>query len=216
MKITSLLIFGVALTSCSSTPCLEGINILPRYGYKRKCAEQIKFDLEFLSECDARFTSRKEAARYYIGSGWELFNKKDMDTAMKRFNQAWLLDSTNAEVYSGFGNVLGMKRQFKSSIVELEKSLIIVPDNPKAWESISTSYSQEFFQTKNPVLLQKSIYALKKCVKLEPFNARAFGQLTGSYSYMIQKDSARKYLSITDKLNPNAVNPEVRRMLNSK
>jgi len=37
--------------------------------------------------------------------------------------------------------------------------------------------------------------------------------LTVAYSYFNQKDSARKYLEITDRLDPKAVNPEVREML---
>ena len=209
LKLSVLLV----IVSCISASCPEGINLLPRYGYKKKCAEQLAFDSEFLAECDKKFPNRKEAALYYVGAGWSYFGKNDLNTAMKRFNQAWLLDSTNAEVYSGFGQVTGMKGQFKSSIVELEKSLSIDSNNPKALQSIATSYGQYFFQTKDETYLQKCIASLKRCVRIEPNNARAFGQLTGAYSYMVQKDSARKYLLITDRINPADVNPEVRQML---
>ena len=62
-------------------------------------------------------------------------------------------------------------------------------------------------------MLDKSISYLKKSLALNPANARAYGQLTSAYSYCVQKDSAKKYMALTDKLDPKAVNPEVRMML---
>ena len=79
------------------------------------------------------------------------------------------------------------------------------------WESAATSYGQLFFESKDINLLNTSIEYLKTSIKLDPSNAR--GQLTASYSYFMQKDSAKKYLRITDKLDPSAVNPEVRKIL---
>ena len=73
-----------------------------------------------------------------------------------------------------------------------------------------------FFKTQNIDLLNKTVENLKNVVRLEPKNAGAYGQLTGAYSYFYQKDSANKYLKITDKLDPKAVNPEVRKMLRKK
>jgi tetratricopeptide (TPR) repeat protein len=142
------------------------------------------------------------------------FYKNHYDTAMMRFNQAWLLDSLNADIYWGFGNIISLRdRKFKESLTYFEKSLKMSPDNPRVWESASTSYGQLFFETKDIDLLNKSIEHLKNSIALEPNNARAYGQLTAAYSYFMQKDSARKYLQITDNLDPTAVNPEVREIL---
>ena len=135
---------------------------------------------------------------------------------MKRFTQAWLLDSLNADVYCGFGNILGTKNDFESSIPLLEKSVKLNSNNPKVYQSIASSYGQMFFQTKDIDFLNKTIENLKNVVRLEPKNAGAYGQLTGAYSYFYQKDSANKYLKIADKLDPKAVSPEVRKMLSQK
>ena len=43
--------------------------------------------------------------------------------------------------------------------------------------------------------------------------ARAYAHLAGGYSYFVQKDSARKYLTLADRLNPQAVNSEVCKMV---
>ena len=203
------------LTVCSAAlpSCPEGINLLPMYGNAQKCSEQIQADNEFLAASEKQFSNRDLASQHYVTEGWKLFEQRQLDSAIKRFNQAWLLDSTNAKVYWGFASVLGVKRQFRASVPLFKKCLIMNPREANAWEGLSTSYGQIFFQTKDITFLYKSIDALKSCVKLTPQNARVYGQLAGAYSYFVQKDSARKYLAIADRLNPAAVNPEVRKLL---
>src|SRR5258708_5124139 len=211
-----LLLYGqfIWFTCCGQGDCPKDINKLPMYGHVKKCKEQLDSDKDFLQECDKQFKSRKEAAQFHVDKGWEYFYKNQFETAMMRFNQAWLLDSLNADIYWGYGNILGMKnRDFKWSLVFLEQSLKMNANNPRVWESASTSYGQLFYETKDKRLLDKSIACLKASIKLDPNNARAYGQLTAAYSYFMQKDSARKYLKITDKLDPSAVNPEVRKIL---
>ena len=183
------------------------------YGRIKKCPEQLVLDQEFLTACDKQYKTRQEAAVAQVVFGWKYFYTNQLDVAMKRFNQAWLLDSTNADVYLGFGNILGLKHQFEETLPLFEKSILINPTNPNVWESASTSYGQMFFLTKNTAMLDKSISYLKKSLALNPANARAYGQLTSAYSYCVQKDSAKKYMALTDKLDPKAVNPEVRMML---
>ena len=186
------------------------------YGRQKKCTEQLNIDKDFFAECDLRFKNRKNASKFHTDKGWEYFYKNDFETSMKRFNQAWLLDSLNADTYWGFGNILGMRQQFKESITLLEKSISLNSTNPKVYESISTSFGQLFFITKDIKYLNNSIDNLKKSIRLDPKNARAYGQLTGAYSYFMEQDSALKYLKLTDKLDSNAVNPEVRQMLTKK
>ena len=210
----TFLSFSLLLLSCASTEkCPEGINLLPMYGRQTKCEEQLNDDKKFISECDAQFKDRKNAAKYHVDKGWEYFYKADYKTSMKSFNQAWLLDSSNADIYWGFGNILGTKHEFRESLPLLEKSITLNPNNPKVYECIATSYGQLFFENKDVGLLNKTIDNLKTSIQLDPKNANAFGQLTGAYSYFNQKDSALKYLELTDKLDPRAVNPEVRKIL---
>ena len=212
-----MIIYGllISLAACRQNDCPEGINKLPMYGRVKKCNDQLESDREFLKESDKQFDSRKEAAQFHVAKGWEYFYQNDFDTAMKRFNQAWLLDSLNANIYWGYGNILGLRdKKFKESLVYFEKSLTINPDNARVWESAATSYGQLFFETKDVDLLNKTIDYLKTSGRIEPNNARVYGQLTAAYSYFAQKDSARKYLQITDRLDPSVVNPEVRELLN--
>ncbi|OGX88194.1 tetratricopeptide repeat protein [Hymenobacter glacialis] len=210
-KIQYLCLLLFAGCSASSQSCPEGINLLPMYARAQKCPEQVQADKEFLAECDEQFPNRVLASQHHANKGWEYFEQRQIDPAIKRFNQAWLLDSTNAVVYWGFASVLGRRQQYRASVSLFKKSLAMNPKEANAWRDMAVSYGQMFFQTKDIALLHKSIDALKTCVKLDPQNALGYGGLVGAYAYFVQKDSARKYLAIADRLNPSAVNPEVRK-----
>ncbi len=55
-------------------------------------------------------------------SAWEKLNAGDSTTAMKRFNQAWLLDPSNPQVFKGFAAVL--RKQGKSQDAERMEGMI--------------------------------------------------------------------------------------------
>jgi len=207
----SLLAYGCA----QSQECIEGINKLPMYGNVKKCKQQIEDDNQFIALCE-KSTGRKAAAEHMVMRGWQYLRSNHLDTSMMRFNQAWLLDSLNSEIYWGFGDNLGMQRKFKESLPFFERSLKLNPNNPRVWLDASTSYGNVFGQTNDQKYLNAAIDALKNAIKLDPNNPKYYGQLTSAYSYFMQKDSARKYMAITDKLDPNAVNPQVRKMINGK
>jgi tetratricopeptide (TPR) repeat protein len=197
----------------SAQDCKEGINLLPMYGGLPKCAQQLKSDKEFLATVDSEFKDRKTAAKSYVEFGWKYFYKNDLQTSMMRFNQAWLLDSLNADIYWGFGNLLGRSNQAEASIPFFQKSLKLQPNNAKVYESLAASYGLLFMATQKPASLDKVIEALKNANSLDKSNPRILSQLTSAYSYFYQKDSANKYLRLTDKINPQAINPEVRALL---
>jgi tetratricopeptide (TPR) repeat protein len=217
MRKLIMLSFFSFLTACSSAQdCKDGLNLLPMYGNIPKCEQQIISDKAFIAEADAKFKDRKTAALPYLDLGWSYFYKNDLETSMKRFNQAWLLDSLNADVYWGFGNLLGRNNEVEASIPYFEKSIKIKPDNAKVYESLATSYGQLFASTQKSATLNKAIESLKKANSLDRNNPRILSQLTAAYAYFMKKDSANKYLKLTDKIDPKAINPEVRSLLQQK
>lgn len=200
---------------CSGQNCPEGLNLKPMFDSVQKCKQQIDYDNDFLHYCDKQFNNRNEACEYHIQRGWDYFYANILDTSMMRFNQAWLLDSTNAKIYWGFGNLLGKQKKFKESLVFFDKSIKLNPNNAKVYQCAATSVGNLFVQSNDVKQLNIAIAYLMKSIRIDSTkeNATAFGQLAASYSYFMQKDSARKYLELTDKLDPSAVNPEVRQLL---
>ncbi|MDO8604294.1 MAG: tetratricopeptide repeat protein [bacterium] len=208
--------FLLAIGCASTSDCPDKINLLPMFGGQKKCQEQIDADKEFFHWCDSIFPDRKAASQHHINRGWDYFYANILDTSMMRFNQAWLLDSTNADAYWGFGNLLGRQKKYKESLIFFDKSVKLNPDNSKVWHCASLSYGQIFFETKDMKQLNTGIEYSKKAVQLDSTNASAYGQLTALYAYFMQKDSANKYLKITDRLDPTQINPEVRKIVTGK
>ena len=219
MKACFLLYVTIAflMTGCiDAQNCPDDINKLPMYGNTRKCTGQIEADKIFLEHCDKDFKNRKDAAKHMIMRGWQYYRLNKTDTAMMRFNQAWLLDSLNADIYWGFGNLLGLEGKFKESISFFEKSLRLNPNNASVWNDASVSYGNSFVKSNDKEQLNAAISALKKAIALDPKNPRFYSGLTSAYCYFVQKDSAKKYFKITKQLDPNALNPEVKKLLNDK
>ena len=219
MTKSSFIITALALailTPCLlsfSDDCPQNINLLPMYGQVKKCTVQLKADSAFLKECEENFIDRREASKYYVGKGWSYFNKKMPDSAMMRFNQAWLLDSLNADVYWGFGNLTGMKKKYAASLPLFNRSVQLDPTNARVWEGMAASQLSLYEQGGSSASLHNGIQSLKKSVKLDPENPRVYAQLTTAYCLARQKDSAAKYLILTDRLDKNAISPNVRKLL---
>jgi len=80
------------------------INELPMFGGYEKTVVQVDADERFLQTVLPSFAGdRAAAAEYFAQVGWNLYYGDDRSTAIKRFNQAWLLDPDNAHALWGFG-----------------------------------------------------------------------------------------------------------------
>jgi hypothetical protein len=79
------------------------INELPMFGGYEKTAFQADADERFLQTVLPRFAGdRAAAAEYFAQAGWNLYYGDDRSGAIKRFNQAWLLNADNAHALWGF------------------------------------------------------------------------------------------------------------------
>ncbi|MES2697688.1 MAG: hypothetical protein V4773_29765 [Verrucomicrobiota bacterium] len=84
------------------------IDQVPMYGGMDRQAVPLlkKADEDFIQRTSAAFGGRERAAATWVEQGFKFHKAGDLPKAMARFNQAWLLDPKNPEVYWGFGSVL--------------------------------------------------------------------------------------------------------------
>jgi hypothetical protein len=84
------------------------IDQVPMYGgMDRSAVAELKAgDDKFIADVTAKFGTREKASRVWVEQGFAFYQQDKLDMAMRRFNQAWLLQSSNPEVYSGFASVL--------------------------------------------------------------------------------------------------------------
>ena len=90
MKIKFLILFVILCLPCLLNAKDRDMNELPMYGGKHNpTVEQNK-----------QFSA--SAAKL----GWQYYYRGDLDTAMKRFNQAWMFDRDSIDALLGFGMIM--------------------------------------------------------------------------------------------------------------
>lgn len=149
--------------AASAQGAREGdVNLLPMYGNEAKSRTLQKADEKFLAFCDLNFPSRKEAATYHAKKGWDFFYANDFTTAIKRYNQAWLLDSTNASAYWGFGVIEGERQHNTDALRYFQSSLRLNPANRRLLVDMSQALLSRYQVTHHSPDLDAAISQLQE------------------------------------------------------
>jgi len=221
MNIRITLFIGfIFLISTRLVIAQEPNNNLPRYGNVKKNQKYIDADNKFIDEVIKQFGSRREAAKNSVGYGWDYFQRGDITNAMKRFNQAWLLDSTLNDTYWGFGAIMGQRKQFDQSIIFLKRYYDSNPDNEKIMTDLSTSYLDYAVILKGIGLIREwadctneGKLLLMKTLAINNKNAKAYSLLALTYLNENKLDSSKYYGRIANKLDPKVLSPSNRKAL---
>ncbi|HSF57493.1 MAG TPA: hypothetical protein VLD83_05440 [Candidatus Binatia bacterium] len=110
----------------------DGTEKLPMYGQPEIARpEHLKqTDEAFIRDATLRFGSRGAASRVLSEQGWENVRKGMLDLAMRRFNEAWLLNPKNYQAFWGFGAVLSEQGKLTAALDQLETARELI-DDPK-------------------------------------------------------------------------------------
>jgi len=135
MKIIKLIfctIFLSSLIGCVSnqarTPRIDNI---PMYGQPEIVRPDFmeKGDNEFINKVANEFGDRKKASTLWWQQGDKFVNEGNLDYAMRRYNQSWLLNPENYQPYWGFGRVMLQQRKYNESIKNFEKAKSLIDDD---------------------------------------------------------------------------------------
>ncbi|MFA5090484.1 MAG: hypothetical protein WC510_05610 [Candidatus Omnitrophota bacterium] len=131
---------------------------IPLYGKGGvRSAREKKADALFVEEAIKEAGSGEAALKKYLKAGFGAFRYGDFKGAIKKFNQAWLIAPNNADVFWGFGNVLGAGGEIDEAIVMLKKAVEISPSHYKAVADLAYAYQQKSYRVaKSPE--KKSYY----------------------------------------------------------
>jgi len=95
---------------------------------------------------DPEVPENKEVSKGASDLGWKYYDKGDYDTAIKRFNQAWMFNRNNPEAFWGFGVIMGIRameedpeKNLNESIQYLEKAGKLLNDNPRLMVDLAYS-----------------------------------------------------------------------------
>ena len=122
------------------------INLIPMYGYPNieKTATQKKADEQFIKTVVADSGSREKSSKDFAAWGWAERQKGNIDNAMRRFNQAWLLDPNNFLAYWGFGAITLSNKKPGEAVVYFEKALGLIDDEsqkPRLFVDAARAYA---------------------------------------------------------------------------
>ncbi len=105
------------LTHVSGAAIAEDINLIPKYGSVTKNEAQRAADAKFLAGIVEYYKGdRKKAANEAAARGWTYLRQGNVEDAMRRFNQAWLIDNTNANALWGMAAISGGKGDIDQSL----------------------------------------------------------------------------------------------------
>lgn len=101
-----LLLLLFAVGSMFSVAFSQDMNLQPKYGSLPKNEAQKAADAKFLATIDDHYKgNRKKAAEDVSARGWQFLRQGNVSDAMKRFNQSWLIDSSNGSALWGMAAI---------------------------------------------------------------------------------------------------------------
>lgn len=101
------------------------IDEVPMYGgMDRAAVPELKAsDEKLIADTTAHYGSRQKASEAFVDQGFRFYSQDQLGMAMRRYNQAWLLDPDNPQVYWGFGAVLSDREKMCEAMAQFDKAL---------------------------------------------------------------------------------------------
>lgn len=188
----------------------ENIRLLPRYGYASKSPQQLTADKEFIKSIQEQpgYINMRDESDKHIRFGFEYLYRGDLRTAMYRFNQAYLLDSTNTDDYWGYGAVY--MQLHKLDLAEHQYRVGLSKDslNHHLWTDLATVYSVRASDNNDTTALNTAIQYLQKSYKIQPKDANTTYKLSVSYYLIGNCSAAKNFLKECEALGGQPITPE--------
>ncbi|PJJ53063.1 tetratricopeptide repeat protein [Hymenobacter chitinivorans] len=168
--------------------------LLPLFGGLSVEAAQQLAGPAFLADIDRNFPSRTEASKFFSTKGYEYLTENQADTALYRFNLAWLLDQKNADAYRGLGVIASRNPTPDESISLLLQGLTVAPTNALMLSDLGTSYLIRYGQTKKKKDLDQAQQQLEKALAADPNNAYTWQQM--ARVHYLREDYAKAWEAV--------------------
>jgi len=120
-----------ALAEDEPAPEDHYLNEVPMFGEGRLPVALQKANRKLVRDAYRTGASLTSSSNQAIERGWEAMSAGDTSTAIRRFNQAWLLDRRNGAVYWGFGVVLYERdKDTMGALKMFRRARRMQPNNP--------------------------------------------------------------------------------------
>lgn len=164
-----LIILVLAFGTVSSDAYAQNVNLLPKYGLLPKTEVQKEIDAKFFSSIDEMYKgNRKKAAKEFSARGWQYLMDGNLADAMKRFNQAWLLDNANGAALWGMAAIQADEEKFDEALKLFTEAEAIVGDDYNFTTDYAMTLAMAGTQKKEDKLLKDAIARFERVYKKAP------------------------------------------------
>lgn len=116
----------------------------------------------------------KKYAKDAVRLGWQYYEKGDLETALKRFNQARIIDPDFAPAYFGMAYIYSVQEKYDLAVENYRKSIEIESNFSPAYSNLGLAL---LYQDKP----DEALPLLKKAIDLDPSNADAHVNIAAYY-----------------------------------
>ena len=132
-------------------------NLLPKYGEVAKSTAQLEADAQFLAEMDTYFAKdRHRAADETSKRAWQMLRQGNTSEAMRRFNQAWLLNPLDGSALWGMGAIQMQQEKIPQGLKLFEEAEPYLAGDIDFLVDHARAIGMAGAMTKNQVLLDKA------------------------------------------------------------
>ncbi|MGF7078243.1 tetratricopeptide repeat protein [Mucilaginibacter sp. UYCu711] len=181
------------------------INLVPEYGNATKTKEQIALDDDFIKVCLKEDGTYQKASEHMVKLGFKYLYQGDIKTAMRRFNQAWLLDHKNENAYWGFGAVYFTFSDYPEALKQLDIGLVINPNSSNILTDKATIYNGYFISKHDISDLNKAIALFNQSYKIDSGNQNTLFKMSVAYFYKQDCANAMRYYDECMKLGGHPI-----------
>ncbi|WP_426291857.1 tetratricopeptide repeat protein [Dyadobacter endophyticus] len=174
----------------------ENIRLLPKYGNRPKSKGQLAADDQLIEQYTRQEGSRSSASELLIRIGFEYLNKGEIRIAMYRFNQAWLLDPENENVFWGWGAIYLTFNDTSKALEQYDEGLSKNPENPNILTGKATIFLNRYYDNRDETFLSSAISLYSKSYSIDSVNQNTSYKL--SIAHFLAKDcvNALKFYNI--------------------
>ena len=161
--------FLILAASAFNIAYAQDISLLPKYGSLPKNEAQKLSDEKFIAGIDEYYKGdRKKGAEEISARGWQFLRQGNITDAIRRFNQAWLLDSSNGSALWGMATIQANTEKSTDSLKLFEEAEHSIGNDIDFSVDYAKAIGVAGAQTRNDALLQDAFARFARAYEKAP------------------------------------------------
>jgi len=170
-------------------------------GQNRQANPELKaVDDAFIQATSKEFGTRSAASERFVVQGFRYYFQDDLTNAVKLFNQGWLLDPANPNVFWGFASVLNDKQSFCDARQMMERAIELGLLRPEGladggrMNALCAVQDPAIAAEVKAAYVKRSQNLYQQALKASPDNAHVYGSWATAAYWMGDYPTAWKYV----------------------